>query len=138
MAADRLSFNGGTIVLRRDGTPTKSQVASAFIYGFKPEGRDTLARFRVPNIGSDVGVNLAYAGTESRRIANRDFSVIRYRVTGYASHELRPGSGQAGKGGAPISGDLIVDAASGLVIQHQTKSAHAHYDVDRRLVNIVR
>jgi len=137
VTADRLSFNGGDIVTGRDGMPVKGQTATAIVYGHNRDGSNSAGKFRVAGFKNDQDMNLTAVGPETIKVANREIRVMRYKIDGYSSTENPTGEHvQNIRLGAPVSGEMLVDNLSGMVVKLNTKSRYPAYQISRALVDI--
>lgn len=137
VAAEKLSFNGGDIVTATDGMPIKGSTATALVYGHKRDGSSSGGKFRVAGIKADQDMNLNAVGPETIKVANREISVMRYKINGYSSTENpaneHPQNIQLG---SRVSGEMLVDRSSGMVVKLNTKSGHPAYQISRALADI--
>ncbi len=134
--SERVSFNGGTIVMAADGTPIKPPDSVIHVYGYSRCGASSSAKFRVPGINKDQVMELSARGPETIRVAGREFNGIRYIIDGFAS-TITPGRPYLGAG-ASVSGEMLIDGSTGIVLRLKTSSRHPSYDVHRNLVDIAR
>jgi len=137
VTVDRLSFNGGEIVTTRDGMPVKGQTATAVVYGHNRDGSSSTGKFRVAGFKTDQNMNLTFVGPETIRVANREIHVMRYKIDGYSSSENPTGElPQNFRLGSTVSGEMLVDSSSGIVVKLNTKSGYPAYHISRTLVDI--
>ena len=133
-----MSLNDGSIVVNGDGSPLKGALHGAMIYGIGPEqikrGGPWTGRFRAPAIAVDVPVEVSVVGRQTKLISGRSFDAARLHVEGFASRENVIATGSAG--GSTFSGDMLVDSATGLVLEIKVRSRHPSYNVQRELVRI--
>jgi hypothetical protein len=136
--ANGWSFNRGSIVAKLDGTPIRGQMHGAMIYGAGPreivQGGSWEGRF-LSTGAEPVPVTLTLLDRQARSIAGRQFSAARLQVEGHAPRTTAPGTGGS-VNGAPINGEMLVDADTGLVLSLSVKSRHSGYAVRRELVRI--
>lgn len=143
LGAEQVGFNDEAILLGKDGKLRKGALTGAQIYGVGPGMASTLvgheAVFRVADGAvPDETVTLKAVGPEQRTIDGRNFSAVRLAVSGYASRRLIDGVVSTPQMGAPVSGYLVVEAASGLPLEVKVKSAHPFYNIDRTLTRVSR
>lgn len=137
VSVDRLSFNEGKIVTARNGTPIKGQTSAGFVYGHNRDGSSSTGKFRVPDISSDQNMNLTFAGSDTIKVANREIRIVRYKIDGYASSKGANGAFVNGLAtGSRVSGEMLVDSSSGMIVKLSTKSAYPNYQISRNLVDI--
>ena len=133
--ANQWVFNRGAIVAKPDGTPVKGQMHGAMIHGAGPKqiarGGQWEGRFRGNGVES-VPVTLTLLDKQTRSIAGRQFNAARVQVEGNAARFTGGGS----TSGAPINGEMLVDADTGLVLSIWLKSRHSSYGVRRELVRV--
>lgn len=143
LGADQLGFNEDTVLLGSDGKPRKGALSGAQIYGVGPGMASAVttqeAIFRVADAAvPDENITLKAVGPEQRTIDGRNFNAVRLAVSGYASRRMVDGVVSTPQMGAPVSGYLVVEAASGLPLEVKVKSAHPFYNIDRTLARVSR
>jgi len=132
---DRVSMSGGAVVLGIDGSPSKGQMNASYIYGYRPDGLSTRGKFRVNGVKDDVDVTLSLVAVGDFNVDGRTIKIAYYRVSGYSSRQFAPGNNFAG---SQISGDLMVENSSGILVKMRTKSADPRYDIDAKLISVTR
>ena len=138
--AGKLTFNDGSIVVAPDGTPIKGVLHGATIYGLSPQqlarGGTWIGSFRIPSVAPDVPVEITKLRGEEKMISGWKFEASRLRVEGFATHQLLQGHGNNSIG-APFNGELLVDTATGLVLEATVKSRNASYAFQRAMVRVM-
>lgn len=133
-----MSLNDGSIVVGADGSPMKGVLHGAMIYGVGPDqlsrGGTWSGRFRAPLVSVDVPVELSVIGPEAKVISGCNFKAVRLHVEGYASRENVIPTSSAG--GSAFTGEMLVDTATGLVLEIKVRSRHPSYNVQRELVRV--
>ena len=131
-------INDGSIVVGADGSPVKGALHSAMIYGVGPaqisRGGSWTGKFRAPQVNVDVPVEISMVGPQTKTVSGRNFQAVRLRVSGYATRENVTPSGSAG--GSAFSGEMLVDSATGLVLEIKVRSRHPSYNLQREVVRI--
>ena len=84
----------------------------------------------------DVPVDITMVRSEERVISGRTFQAARLRVKGFATRQLLQGHA-TGSMGAAFEGELLVDKATGLVLEAKVTSLNASYAFQRALVRVV-
>ncbi len=137
----KTSLNGGSIVIRRDGTPETGQYANAYIYQYINEERSVKARFRVEGYNDIVSVDLTPNGAGTMDISGVKLQVRKFLISGRAAQETPMGQQnhrpQSYKG-AEISGELIIDDPTGMTISIRARSQNLDYNFTRELTAITR
>ncbi len=134
--AERISINSGAIIMAADGTPIKGLDSMTHIYGYNRSGASSSVKFRVPWINKDQVMEISARGAETIRVAGRELNGTRYKIDGFAS-TIPPGRPVVGAG-APVSGEMLIDSSSGIVLRLKVKSAHISYDLHRNISDIAR
>jgi hypothetical protein len=138
---DRVSMSGGAVVLGIDGSPSKGQMNASYIYGYRPDGLSTRGKFRVNGVKDDVDVTLSLVAVGDFNVDGRTIKIANYRISGFSSRQGGSPGGNAGGasfGGSPISGELLVENSSGILVKMRTKSADPRYDIDAKLISVTR
>jgi hypothetical protein len=139
LTADRLSFNDGGIVMTLDGTPVKGRLHGSAIYGSGPQqmarGGAWTGRFRAPFVTEEVPVEISMLRNEDKVISGVRYQAARLRVQGYASRENITGQ-SIGAAGATFNGEMLVDKATGLVLEVKVVSRHSGYSIQRSIVRV--
>lgn len=138
--AGHLTFNDGSIVVALDGKPIKGALQGTTIYGSSPQqlarGGTWTGSFRVPFVTPDVPVEITMVRSEEKVISGRKFQAARLRVTGFATRQLLQGHATNSMGAA-FSGELLVDKATGLVLEARVTSPNASYAFQRTVVRVM-
>lgn len=138
---DRVSLSGGAVVMGLDGAPSKGQMGASYIYGYRPDGLSTRGKFRVSGVKDDVDVTLSLVAVGDSNVDGRTIKIANYRISGFSSRQGGLPGGNAGGasfGGSPISGELMVENSSGILVKMRTKSADPRYDIDAKLISVTR
>jgi hypothetical protein len=80
-----------------------------------------------------VEVRIGAVGKETLLLAGREIAVIRCSISGYA-----PRGGNMGMSGALISGDIVVEPVTGLVLAANVHSRHYYYAFVRKALPATR
>ncbi|MBP6504240.1 MAG: hypothetical protein KA316_15925 [Rhodoferax sp.] len=138
--SDQILLNGGSTVLGRDGTPRSGRLASTYIFAFGTDARATSAKFKIDGYNESVTVGLDPLGQADIKIGDVTLQVSKYAVRGRASYEIPHGlvATALPKVGAEITGELVIDNATGLTVSLRTRSRHTDYNVTRELVSVQR
>jgi len=135
----RLTLNDGSIVVAMDGAPIKGVLHGTTIHGISPQqltrGGTWTGSFRVPFVEPDVPVDITKLRSEEKVISGRKFQASRLRVTGFATRQLLQGHANNSIG-APFNGELLVDNATGVVLEATVTSRNASYAFQRVLVRV--
>jgi hypothetical protein len=133
---DKVSFNDGNIVWKRDGTQEKGVFASTYIHSFGDPERATKAKLHVPGNPQDADVSLRIGSVEEVQLAGRAMRVAKYTLTGYttlaASTFSRPAFGQDA-----FTGQVWLEVTTGVPVLATIKSNNSVYQLDRRLDRVV-
>jgi hypothetical protein len=124
-----------------DGSPSKGQMGASFIYGYRPDGLSTRGKFRVNGVKDDVDVTLSLVAVGDFNVEGRTIKIANYRISGYSSRQGgSPGGGGGGAsfGGAVVSGELMVENSTGILVKMRTKSADPRYEVDSKLISVTK
>lgn len=137
--ANRLTFNDGSIVVAMDGRPIHGVLHDPTIYGIGPSqlarGGTWKGSFRTQPATEDVPVDITMVRSEEKVISGRSFQAARLRVKGFATRQLLQGHATNSMGAA-FEGDLLVDKATGLVLEARVTSVNHSYAYQRALVRI--
>jgi hypothetical protein len=136
ISQDRVSLSGGAVVMGIDGSPSKGQMGASYIYGYRPDGSSTRGKFRVSGVKEDVDVSLSLVAVGDFNVDGRPIKIANYRISGYSSRQATlPGSYSAG---SPITGELMVENSSGILVKMRAKSADPRYDIDVKLISVTK
>jgi hypothetical protein len=131
------TYNDGALITSLDGTPVKGNAHSIMIYGIGlrelQRGGSWSGMYRANSIPDDVPVTFTVIGKQAKVISGHRFEATRIRLDGYATRAL---SGSGSTAGAPISGEALVDNATGLVLELDVTCRHPSYPIRRELVRV--
>lgn len=108
--------------------PPKLEIGTTWQADFVPTGNDG------PQVAS-VKTDMALVGLEERTLGQARIPVARVRVSGYSPAEWNTGGGGRP---SPITGDILVDVRTGLVVEGRVRSASRKFSMNRKLVEVVR
>lgn len=132
------TFNEGAVVVARNGQPVRGMFHPMVVYGLPaapqrvPSWR---AKVRVAGSSAEVPAEVRLVGMETRVVSGRTLQAARLHFEGYSSREAV--GGLASYAGSAFSGELLVDADSGLLLWIHSRSRNAAYALQRELVRIV-
>jgi len=141
MRAAEVELDDGAIVIRRDtgklvrGTIGMATISVAGVAG--EPGRKLEGTF-VPGKAASppVPVTLVSAGSETVSRGGGSIQLLRFDVSGQATNDL-PDGAPAWQRGAPMSGTVLIDPSTGLVVSGEIKCANSDYALRRRLHRVV-
>ena len=137
ISQDRVSLSGGSVLMSIDGSPSKGQMGASFIYGYRPDGLSTRGKFRVSGVKDDVDVTLSLVAVGDFNVDGRTIKIANYRVSGTSSRQMAGTHGSI-NAGSQISGDLMVENLTGILVKMRTKSADSRYDIDAKLISVTK
>jgi len=133
------SINGGSIVLDRSGKVVTGTLPTPNIVGLGggrlPSAYPIKARLIPVSEVEPVDLDIRVTGVDQMRITDREISVVKCTVSGYAPMTLVTGMPMSSRG-AQISGEIIVEPETGLVLSANIRSANTYYVVSRRLLPV--
>lgn len=137
ISQDRVSLSGGAVLLGIDGLPSKGQMGTSFIYGYRPDGLSTRGKFRVSGVKDDVDVTLSLVAVGDFNVEGRTIKIANYRISGFSSRQTG-GTHSNINAGSQISGELMVENSTGILVKMRTKSADPRYDMDAKLISVTK
>ncbi len=138
--AASITFNGGAMKLRPDGTPDLGQMGSSYVYQYDGAARRSTARFKVDGLSEAVMVQMERIGSMTMSISGVALQVSTFAIRGRASYEKANGGDMTAKPavGADFAGEIVIDDATGLTVSIKSRSKHEGYNLVRELVAIGR
>lgn len=133
------TFNEGAIVVARNGQPVRGVFQPIAVYGLPaaparvPSWRGMV---RVAGSSAEVPADVRLLGMETRVVSGRSLQAARLRFQGYSSRDVV--SGLASYAGSAFSGEMLVEADTGLLLSIKCQSKNSAYALQRELVRIVR
>lgn len=135
LSDQEVGFDENRLVIGKNGSLSKGSLAQNAVLGVDVArlnaGNKIPGTLRVIGASKfDNPVDLLVLGQETMDIAGRRITAVRLEITGL----VKGGGGY--NAGAPITGALVIDAATGIVISMKVKSQVFAFGTDRTLVDI--
>ncbi|MBE2263013.1 MAG: SHOCT domain-containing protein [Burkholderiaceae bacterium] len=141
IANGQVGFDGDSLIISDQGTLTKGQVTRPTILGINVARLGTGNKFKgtfrsAPHTGNpDASVDLSVLGPDIYVVPGRRLSAVRIGLSGYSTVSSAQVPGRAASA-SPFNGSLVVDAATGIVLEMKVKSPSSLYAIDLALVRI--